>query len=134
MSNDCFSELLQELETNKDEILTASCSEGRLVSCFQTLFSTPTPFGKNTLCPLNIVLIIKRRQAGRLVGFYQISTTKKNNKISTKLFEISTTQHYIDQISTTKVPYKARIYTFYFQVFRETYFEKMRSFVKYEGF
>ena len=29
---------------------------------------------------------------------------QKKNQISTKLFEISTTQHYIDQISTTKVP------------------------------
>ena len=40
-----------KLETNKDEILTASCSEGRLVSCFQTLFSTPTPFGKKHTLP-----------------------------------------------------------------------------------
>ena len=45
-----------------------------------------------------------KAHAGRPLGFYQISTTKKKTKISTKLFEISTTQHYIDQILTEKVP------------------------------
>ena len=39
---------------------------------------------------------------------------QKKNQISTKLFEISTTQHYIDQISTAKVPWKAHIYNIYF--------------------
>ena len=36
-------------------------------------------------------------------GFIKYRPPKKN-QISTKLFEISTTQHYIDQISTAKVP------------------------------
>ena len=38
--------------------------------------------------------------AGWPVGFYRISTTKKTPNID----QISTTQHFIDQISTTKVP------------------------------
>ena len=57
-----------------------------------------------------------QKQSGQW-GFIKYRPPKKN-QISTKLFEISTTQHYIDQISTTKVPYKAGIYTIYFQVLR----------------
>ena len=43
-----------------------------------------------------------RLQGGQW-GFIKYRPPKKK-QISTKLFEISTTQHYIDQISTAKVP------------------------------
>ena len=77
MSNDCFSELLQELETNKHEILTASSSsKGDWFLVFQA--GPPQPrLVKNTLCPLNMVLIIKRSQAGTLGGVEKCQTIQK---------------------------------------------------------
>ena len=78
MSNDCFSELLQELETNKHEILTASCSsKGDWFLVFQPCFPPQFRLVKNTLCPLNMVLIIKRSQAGTLGGVEKCQTIQK---------------------------------------------------------
>ena len=48
-------------------------------------------------------------QAGHW-GFIEYRPPKKNPNID----QISTTQHFIDQISTAKVPWKARIYNIYF--------------------
>ena len=42
---------------------------------------------------------LARNIAGRPLGFYRISTTKKKNP---NIDQISTTQHFIDQISTAK--------------------------------
>ena len=55
----------------------------------------------------NVLLQRISLQAGQW-GFIEYRPPKKTPNID----QISTTQHFIDQISTTKVPLKACIYTF----------------------